>query len=152
MSKRKISPKSKRYYREQIKRVLNFHLDLSPGSWYNLWHTHVDRKGYSRCSCKQKRLHFLALFTIFRKIKEQVVNYQEPFQTWVFIIPSDSRSDSVYFHTHNPHSEFPLSFDFVQWDVDVPSWLKEDVDLNTMQIGKHFYNGEIQYYVRWKGY
>jgi hypothetical protein len=86
-------------------------LDFSggPGSWFDLWHTHVDWKGEGNKNWTVREKFLTKLFRLFRQYKTALKSYPNDYQLWIEIDVNDSGEDAVYIHTKNPNSDnFPI--------------------------------------------
>lgn len=43
--------------------------------------------------------------------------------------------DAIYFHTENPHGNFPYYLDNIKWNIEIPSMLLDVVDLSELNVG-----------------
>lgn len=126
----------------------NFELDLSPSSWYDLWHTHVDWEGEGNFSVENRAIYLYALFTMFEKALEQTKCWEKPSNVWVLVVPENAEEDALYIHTPNPNkkSEFPYSFKGVAWSAQPPEFLRPFLKA-TYEVGVSEYNGTM-YWIR----
>lgn len=127
----------KRYYGGLRKTATAFSIDLEPPRWYDLWHQHFDRCGYSRQSRRARVQHLNALFTAFRRALEQASGATTPVQIFVSIAPeSEAEQDALYVHTPNPNgTPFPHPFEGVQWNVLPPPVLRAFVEGEPWEVG-----------------
>ncbi len=107
----------RKYYRK-LKELSNYDwLDLTGGvnSWFDLWHDHMDWKGWGNINWKHRKPHLDALVSSFELLKMKLVNYTKDFQLFMYIEVNDSSSDAVYINTENPngHRSFPMKLKFV---------------------------------------
>lgn len=130
----------RRYYRTLARDAADFGEELS--GWYDLMHWHVDWDGIGNLSWRSRRAHLAALFTTYERLLAQLDGWSEPHQCWVHIDPADSSFDAVYLHTKNPNRDnFPLSFEWVEWDAEIPERLHEFVTPGSLQFGRSELNG-----------
>lgn len=123
------------------------------GAWYDRMHWHVDWPGLGNLSWRERRSHLAALFAMYRDLLAKTSDWTEPHQLWLQIDAADSSQDAVYLHTRSPNGgEFPIRFEWVTWDAEVPERLREFVTDPAWQFGRtderwtHFYvrQGEWQ--------
>jgi hypothetical protein len=127
----------KRYYSRLYDKARTFTLDLRAGHWYDLWHEHFDRFGYSRRAGRVRAQHLRALFTAFRRVIAQLASTTEPVQVFVSIAPaSEAEQDALYVHTPNPNgTPFPHPFEGVHWDAPPPLLVRRFVENESWQVG-----------------
>jgi len=126
----------KRHYRYIERELKEFELDLSDSSWYNLWHIHLDWDGITNVSHTHRRNHILYYIRILEKIEKLTSKNKRDFQTWILLDGYRGYNDAIYFHSSNPHTEFPIKFNEVDWNVDTPLIIKNLIDLSEFNIGK----------------
>ena len=137
----------RRYYRNLLAKVPNYKLNLEDDHWYDMWHMHVDWHGIGNESEKARQAHLRALFMLFHNFQKQLESISRPHQTWVFVHKYDAGQNAVYLHTPNENSDnFPMKFEEVVWDNEVPEFLEEFVDLKQYEFG-HFSFDEGLVYV-----
>lgn len=130
----------KKYYQKLAKRAANFRLELGgQNDWYDLWHQHFDWDGRGNLSGRDRNEHLKSIFTAFDNVLEQLKDYHDPYQVWLFISALDSSQDAIYFHTPNPNKDnFPYTFDGVVWGGGVPALLtlhlKDKYEVGTVQF------------------
>ena len=125
----------KKHYREIEGVLSSFDIDLSKESWYSMWHTHLDWSGVTSLSSKHRKIHFLYYLKIFKKIELQTKDTKRDFQAWIYIDGHDGAYDAIYFHTENPHGNFPYYLDNIKWNIEIPSMLLDVVDLSELNVG-----------------
>ncbi|KGK84818.1 hypothetical protein [Clostridium sp. HMP27] len=126
----------KKHYRSIERQLRNFNIDLCEKSWYQMWHNHLDWEGITTTSNKHRRIHVLYYLKFLDKIEMQAKENKRNFQTWIYLSGDDGIYDAIYFHTRNPYSEFPIRFENIDWDVEIPPILKDLIDLSRFKIGK----------------
>ena len=100
-------------------------------------HWHVDWRGIGNLSWRARRSHLAALFTVYRRVLAQTEEWTEPYQCWLQIDAADSSQDAVFIHTPNPYTnDFPVNFDWVPWDAEIPERLREFVTDPAWQFGR----------------
>lgn len=110
-----------RYYKNLEKEVNIYRNYIKEDDeWYNMWHTHIDFRGYSNYSIKHHRKHILFLIELFQNILESAKHFNDLYQTWILINIEDGSQDAVYFHTQNPYIEFPVKFPEICWGIKIP--------------------------------
>lgn len=125
----------RRYFRTLARDAARFEEHLT--GWYDLMHWHVDWDGMGNLSWRSRQAHLAALFATYERLLEQLDDWSEPHQCWVYIDPADSSYDAVYLHTRNPNRDnFPLGFEDVEWDVVVPERLWKFVNYDSLQFGR----------------
>lgn len=83
--------------------------------WCNLAHLHLDWRGYGDFSRRARILFLREYARRFLETAEAFTRNNREFQLWLLIHPYDSGADSLYIHTPNPHSGFPVRLDEMQW-------------------------------------
>jgi len=141
----------KKQYRYIERQLKEFELDLSDNSWYNLWHTHLDWNGITNVSLKHRKNHILYYIRILDKIEKLTSDNKRDFQTWILIDGCSGNNDAIYFHSSNPHTEFPMKFDKIVWNVEVPTLIKDLVDLSEFNIGEFKGEEPNSYIIQKKG-
>jgi hypothetical protein len=131
-----------------LEQVQSFKLDLSPSTWFDLWHTHVDWNGEGNASIESRKEYLSALFSMFEKALSQTREWEKPSNVWLLVVPENAEDDSLYVHTENPNknTDFPYSFEGVVWDIDAPQLLQPFLKSN-YEVGVSEYNGTM-YWVR----
>jgi hypothetical protein len=118
----------KRYYRRLRERGANFVLKLEPEQWYDLWHEHFDREGYTRRREGVRRAHLEALFTAFKRILAQTASTDRAVQVFLSIAPSqEAEQDALYVHTPNPNG--------TRWGVTPPPLLRSFIEGQKWEVG-----------------
>lgn len=126
----------KKHYRNVEWQVRNFDIDLSEDSWHRLWHTHLDWSGITSVSYKHRKIHVMYYLKILDKIEFETKEVERDFQTWIYLDRYDGSNDAVYFHTDNPEGDFPLVFDKIEWNTEIPSMLLDLLDLSGFNVGR----------------
>lgn len=109
---------------------------LQRNKWYDTMHWDVDWHGLGNLSWPNRKSHLAAFFTT-QPLASQTQEWTEPRQCWLVIDALDSSQDAVYLHTPNPNQEnFPLSFDWVQWNTEIPRRLRKFMIDPTLQFGR----------------
>lgn len=98
----------RRYFRRLHDEATAFRLDVTPESWWNHWHRHVDRRGWGNLAWRYRREHLRALAAIFRTV---LAAAPTPFQAWIYLNERDAGEDAVFLHSPNPHTPFPFKHD-----------------------------------------
>jgi hypothetical protein len=137
----------KRYYRNLELNADKFILDLSEDCWYDMWHTHIDWRGYSEISWKHHRLHIKILLEMFNKALNQLENYSKPYQIFIFIDFNNGSSDAIYFHTPSPQNKFPMKIDEIEWGIKPPIEFVDLIDLEKFQVGRLIKVDEKNYFI-----
>ena len=140
----------RRYYKRLGRRAETFSVDLTPGEWYDLWHTHFDWTGHSTRGGRVRREHLSALFVAFRRTLEQAANASMPVQIFLSIAPeSHADEDALYVHTRNPNgTPFPHKFDGATWGIPAPPFLRCFVDDERWEVGTYALDGQAWWIVR----
>jgi hypothetical protein len=127
----------KRYYSRLREKARTFTLDLQRDHWYDFWHEHFDRFGYSRRNCRVRAQHLSALFSAFRRVIAQLASATGPVQVFVSIAPeSEAEQDALYVHTPNPNgTPFPHPFENVSWGASPPPLVRRFVENESWQVG-----------------
>jgi hypothetical protein len=131
----------------QIQRNLDdFGLYLDDDSWYNIYHLHLDWKGITDYSVRNRRSYIKWYLLFLDKIEALTEGDSKPFQAWILLDSGFGSADAVYFHTENPHSQFPLKFDDFEWDIQPNDLLRGLIDLDKYDLGRCQYNGRFYSY------
>lgn len=116
LTRKKFRGQRKYYNKLKVSRDFDW-LDLTGGenSWFDLWHDHMDWKGWGNISWKHRKPHLDALINSFEVLKTKLANYKQDFQLFMYIEVNDSSYDAVYINTENPngHNNFPMKLKFV---------------------------------------
>ena len=124
---------ARRYYKAIRDKAERFEIPRL-GTWYDLWHTHIDWRGLP--GNRHSRDHLAALFTVLHRVEKQAETLDRLHQVWAVIDTSDAAQDAVYLHTPNPNKDnFPFPFEGVTWGVEVPSMLLGFVSPQDYEIG-----------------
>lgn len=92
-----------------MNRELNLDFSGGPKSWFDLWHTHVDRDAKGNKDWKTRQMYLEQILETFEHLKQKLRTYPHDFQLWLMIDENDSGQDSVYIHTKNPNADnFPI--------------------------------------------
>lgn len=141
----------KKHYRNIERELREFDLDLSEDSWYNLWHMHLDWDGITAHSQKQRKEHILYYMKFLDKIENLTKDSKVLYQTWIFVSGHQGIYDAIYFHTQNPHTEFPYELEDIEWEADIPKLLRETLNLSKFMVGKIKGENEDFYYIQKAG-
>ena len=60
----------RRYYRSLASNFVHENLDFD--SWFDLWHTHIDWKGYGNLSWKHRKSHLESLFLLLKTLETKL--------------------------------------------------------------------------------
>ncbi|WP_139355774.1 hypothetical protein [Clostridium felsineum] len=126
----------KKHYRGIKRELREFNIDMSKESWYGMWHIHLDWDGITSTSDKHRKLHILYYLKIFDRIDNQTNGSNREFQTWIYLDKHDGVDDALYFHTENPECDFPYRLENIEWNVEIPSILKDLLYLSNFNIGR----------------
>lgn len=85
------------------------------GDWSNLAHIHLDWKGYGDYSPEARKMFLAEYASRYRNCARYFKARGGRFQLWLMIHPHDSGADALYFHTENPHTDFPVVFPDFAW-------------------------------------
>ena len=88
-----------------MNKELNLDFSGGPKSWFDLWHTHVDRDGKGNKHWKTRKVYLDQILGTFDQLKQKLRTYPHDFQLWIMIDENDSGQDSVYIHTKNPNTD-----------------------------------------------
>lgn len=81
-------------------------------TWFDLWHTHFDLRGYGNNSFFKRRPHLDKLFRHFELLELKAKHLKTEYQIWATILDFDSYSDALFLHTPNPnHNNFPFKIE-----------------------------------------
>lgn len=102
----------KKYYKKLLENDLDAYFNnLDFQSWFDMWHTHTDWRGYGNISWKHRHQHLKALVRRFNFLKNKISEKSEEFQIFIMVDINDSSQDAVFIHTGNPNEEnFPIQF------------------------------------------
>jgi hypothetical protein len=125
----------RRYYRGILRDAAR--VEVRESGWYDRMHWHVDLPGLGNASWRERRSHLVALFAMFRDVLGKTATWVTPHQCWLQINAVDSSQDAVYLHTPNPNNDdFPIGFEWVEWDAAVPERLSEFMADQSWQFGR----------------
>lgn len=96
----------KRRLQQALREAEAFRIEPTSESWWNLWHRHLENSGHRRWRYRLESIKGLSL--MFRTIAQAKERFHTPFQLWIKLSGKDPYGDSVYLHTPNPHTEFPI--------------------------------------------
>ena len=133
--------------RQKIKSTRSIEgLDYS--SWFDFWHTHPDWKSKGN-RCPQDRASVaLITYELLLYAEKRAESRKAPIQIFATIC-EDTGRNAIYLHSENPNGRpFPEPFPNVIWGATQPSELAGIVDLETHEIGRSEYSGEIDYIIR----
>jgi hypothetical protein len=115
--RRKLRGKA-RYFRGVLRRASSLQLEIGPMSWWDYWHYHADRRGWSNRCWRYRFEHIRALCAVYRVISSARDRFTTPFQTWIFLDDDDASADATFLHTPNGNgSPFPYHPLDVTWGV-----------------------------------
>ncbi|GJM70087.1 hypothetical protein HMSSN036_23030 [Paenibacillus macerans] len=142
----------RRRYKLIQRRLDDLVLYLEDDSWYNFYHIHLDWKGITDYSAKNRRSHIKWYLHFLDKIEILTKDKNKPFQTWIILDSGFGSADAIYFHTENPHGEFPIKFNDFEWDTQENELLKGLIDLDKYDLGRCLYkDGYYSYCIQKKG-
>jgi hypothetical protein len=123
-------------------------IDMTPSSWYDLWHVHPDMAETGNASAKARRASLRKLIRTHDSIARQVKLWSKPHQTWMLVDPSDSGQDAAYLHTPNPNKDnFPYTFEGVLWGGSrVPRWIRQEFDPSRFKLGRSKFRGWVMFW------
>lgn len=84
-------------------------------TWCNFFHIHLDWYGYGDYSHRARMLFIQEYASRFDQFAKIFTQQKLDFQLWILIHLYDSGADSLFFHTPNPHSEFPIKLHDMVW-------------------------------------
>ena len=106
----------RRYFRHLARTAEGFDPGLTPASWADFSHVHLDWEGWGNRRWRYRRAHLEALVRVYRRFASQAPQLERPFQLWLFLSGRDAGEDAVYFHTPNPNgTAFPLQLGGATW-------------------------------------
>jgi len=124
-------------------------LDFSGGhkSWFDLWHTHVDRDRKGNKDWKTRKGYLKQLLETFDQLKLKLRTYPHDFQLWIMIDENESGDDCVYIHTKNPNADnFPINVTVDNKNAIKDKDLKEFLDsLDFERVRIKTNDGDIYY-------
>jgi hypothetical protein len=124
-------------------------VDTGPNSWFDWWHTHPDAFGRGNTGPRARRKALERLRGVYSELSRSLAQFKKQYQTWVLINPADSSADAVYIHTENPNaSNFPNSFEGVDWSAPAPTWLQKVFPPSQYRIGLSVENSDNWYWVK----
>ena len=89
----------KKYYKRLLENDLDAYFDnLDFQSWFDMWHTHPDWRGYGNISWKHRLQHLKALVRWFNYLKDKISEKSEEFQIFMMVDINDSGQDAVFIH------------------------------------------------------
>ncbi|MDU7476853.1 MAG: hypothetical protein E7L01_26445 [Paenibacillus macerans] len=136
----------RRRYKLIGRKLDDFVLYLDDDSWYSFFHIHLDWKGITDYSAKNRRSHIKWYLHFLDKIEILTKDKSKLFQTWIILDSGFGSADAIYFHTENPHSEFPIKFNDFEWDAQENELLKGLIDWDKYDLGRCYYKNEYYSY------
>ena len=129
----------KKYYKRLLENDLDAYFDnLDFQSWFDMWHTHPDWRGYGNISWKHRHQHLKALVRWFNYLKEKISEKTEEFQIFMMVDINDSGQDAVFIHTANPNIEnFPVQFEEHNNRLIMSNQLKEFIESLNLEFFHH---------------
>ncbi|MFJ8261011.1 hypothetical protein ACIQ4I_03485 [Rummeliibacillus sp. NPDC094406] len=130
----------KRYFRNLWReaRIKYYDLEFGKGSWFDLWHTHLDFYGHGNTSLKIRKEQIKAYIALHNDFLEKLQEFEKPYQLWIEIVDEEAGSDAIYLHTPNPNEDnFPFKIDNLNWNCTVPKYLKDLINLNEFNVGHY---------------
>jgi len=131
---KKITRDLKKHYRGIERDIRNFNIDLSSENWYNGWHHHLDFNGFSDISYKHRKIHMSYYLKLLNKIEILTKDCTKEFQTWIFIDGEWGGYDAIFIHTQNPHSDFPMIINDIEFSGELPNFLTGLFDITKYAI------------------
>lgn len=142
----------RRRYRRIDKKLNEINLTLDEESWYNGYHIHLDRKGLTDDSIKNRRNHIKKYLQFLDKIELLTKDSKRLFQTWILVDSGFGSSDAIYFHTENPYNNFPIKFEQFDWNVEPIEFLIGLIDLQVYVLGRMYdHTGQFTYCIQKRG-
>ena len=141
----------KKHYRCSERKIREFHIDLSEGSWYSFWHYHLDWYGITNNSQKQRKRHIQYYIDLLEKIESLTMRYNRDFQTWILLDGKAGMYDAIYFHTENPNADFPYKSDQTDWNTELPHDYEPLFDLSKYTFGKMENENGYSYIIQKRG-
>ncbi|MEG2656921.1 MAG: hypothetical protein RSA29_14595 [Clostridium sp.] len=137
----------KKHYRGVKSELRDFDIDLSEESWYSFWHLHLDFDGVTDLSQKHRKIHIQYYLKMLEKIDKLSTTSQRDFQTWIHLNGNEGHNDALYFHTKNPHNDFPIIFDNIEWNIKTSTLLEGLIDLSIFNLGRIKNEEDIYSYI-----
>jgi len=116
--------------------------------WADLAHIHVDWRSYGSYSRRARFLFFQEYAKLFDHIAKDFMHRKRDFQLWIHINTHDSGQDAVFYHTPNPHSEFPLVFSDTIWSAPTPHLFTKLLPQYEMLEGNYGEGRYFTYYAK----
>jgi hypothetical protein len=93
---------------ERIVASLDF--NSRKGTWFDMWHTHLDWEGKGNESFEIRRKYLLEAIKSYDTFWSKMENHPRPYQAWILIDLTDSSEDAVYIHSPDPAGDSPFPF------------------------------------------
>src|SRR5687767_162580 len=101
---------ARRYYRRLRREAESDRIPSGGRGWFDMWHTHPDRRGHGNLGGCHRRLHLQAGFLIFERYLAEAAEIGAPMQVFMSIDALDSSQDAVWVHTPNINRDnFPFT-------------------------------------------
>jgi len=93
---------------ERIVASLDF--DSRRGSWFDMWHTHMDWEGNGNEGFAARRKYLLEAIKSFDTFWSKLGTHPQPYQAWILVDLTDSSEDAIYIHSPDPKGDSPFPF------------------------------------------
>lgn len=95
----------------KMERIVSaYDFDSHLGSWFDMWHTHLDWNGSSTDDVSARQSHFLQTIQTFDTFCGKMEQRGKPYQAWILVDLSDSSEDAIYIHSPDPQGDSPFPF------------------------------------------
>jgi hypothetical protein len=90
--------------------VAAYDFDSRRGSWFDMWHTHVDWHGKGTDDATVREHFLLEAIRSYDTFCGKMEDRGLPYQAWILVDLQDSSEDAIYVHSPDPHGDSPFPF------------------------------------------
>lgn len=93
---------------ERIVASLDF--DSHAGSWFDMWHTHMDWAGAGNDDATARNKYLIEAIRAFDTFCSKMEHRSQAYQAWILVDLTDSSEDAIYIHSPDPAGDSPFPF------------------------------------------
>ena len=90
--------------------VSSMDFNAHQGSWFDMWHTHIDWDGTGTDNTGIRRRYMLEAIKTYDIFWSKMEDRKQPYQAWILIDLTDSSEDAIYIHAPDPAGDSPFPF------------------------------------------
>ena len=144
---RRYAKRMESYWTRQYRKAIRDLDRVDIGSWFDLWHTHIDWDSKGNRFLEQRMRAATLTYDAYQYALSRAKGRAEPIQVWAHFC-EDTGNNAVYVHTPNANgTAFPYVFVDTEWGVAAPPEL-EHLPLAAFELGRMRFNGETSYVLR----